>query len=46
MKFRYLLLCALAATALAQPAGTPKVASVEGKVVNALTNEPVRKVEL
>jgi hypothetical protein len=36
----------LAATALAQPAAAPKPASVEGKVVNALTNEPVRKVEL
>lgn len=46
MKFRYLVLCALAATAWPQPAAAPKPASVEGKVVNALTNEPVRKVEL
>jgi uncharacterized Zn-binding protein involved in type VI secretion len=46
MKLRYLAPLALAATALAQQSAAPKPATIEGKVVNSMTNEPLRKVDL
>jgi protocatechuate 3,4-dioxygenase beta subunit len=46
MIFRYLPLFALAAAALAQAPAEQKPAVIEGMVVNSITQEPLRKVEL
>ena len=43
---KFLCIVSLAAVALAQTPSAPKPASVEGKIVNSLTGEPIRKAEL
>ena len=43
---KFLCIVSLAAVALAQTPSEPKPAAVEGKIVNSLTGEPIRKAEL
>lgn len=46
MKLSGLAIFLVITTAFSQPSTTPKPASVEGKVSNSVTNDPLRKVEL
>jgi hypothetical protein len=46
MNFRVVYPLFLAAAAVAQPAAEPKPATVEGMVLNSVTNAPLRKVDL